>query len=117
MTSRGLYVRLNHVFDTIETLQTWHGNLYNWYSTEDLHVLPEPFVSAVDSGNYLCALVALKEGVREYAAQEPGLETIAGRIEAILKNTDFSVFYNPKRRLLSIGAGADGRLVSSIMIS
>ena len=111
--SRGLYVRLNHVFDTIETLQTWHGNLYNWYSTEDLHVLPEPFVSAVDSGNYLCALVALKEGVREYAAQEPGLETIAGRIEAILKNTDFSVFYNPKRRLLSIGAGADGRLVSS----
>lgn len=71
-------------------------------------MLPEPFVSAVDSGNFLCALVALGEGLREYAAQEPRMGELVGRVEALLERTDFSVFYNRRRKLLTIGLDRNG---------
>lgn len=103
-----LYSRLSRVLDTIDKLEKWRGNLYNWYATDDLRVLPENFVSSVDSGNYLCALVALKEGILEYSAEEPKLRGMAARIEQMLVETDFAVFYNPTRRLFSIGVDQNG---------
>ena len=104
----GLYTRVEHTLSTVEKLETYRGNLYNWYATDDLRVLPEPFVSAVDSGNFLCALVALGEGLREYAAQEPRMGELVGRVEALLERTDFSVFYNRRRKLLTIGLDRNG---------
>lgn len=111
--SAQLAQRLLCVFDTIDQLDTYKGNLYNWYSTEDLSVLPEPFVSSVDSGNYLCCLVTLGEGLREYALQEPLLFDLIRRIEEIISNTDFAVFYNPTRKLFTIGIDQNGVPVKS----
>ena len=106
--SENLYSRLSRVLDTIDRLETYHGNLYNWYATDDLRVLPNRFVSSVDSGNYLCALVALKEGVLEYSIEEPKLRLIAARVETILQETDFSIFYDARRKLFSIGIDENG---------
>jgi cyclic beta-1,2-glucan synthetase len=50
--------------DSIERLEKLRGNLYNWYDTETLQVLgPEPFVSSVDSGNFLASLYTLRAGI------------------------------------------------------
>lgn len=103
-----LCTRLDRTLAAVGSLEKYRGNLYNWYATDDLRVLPEPFVSAVDSGNFLCALVALKEGLREYAPREPRLHGVISRVEALLEGTDFSIFYNRRRKLLTIGVDKDG---------
>lgn len=58
---------------SIEKLLSWRGHLYNWYDISTLSAIGEPFVSSVDSGNFVTALVAFCEGLREYASQEPRL--------------------------------------------
>lgn len=108
LDSAALSVRLTRTLDTVEKLEQYRGNLYNWYATDDLRILPPGFVSSVDSGNFLCALTALREGIREYSTEEPKLHRVGERLEKILEQTDFSVFYNHKRRLLSVGVNANG---------
>ncbi|MBC8585125.1 GH36-type glycosyl hydrolase domain-containing protein [Youxingia wuxianensis] len=103
INSKGLYQRIKRTLDTIAQLEKYEGHLYNWYDTHDLRVLPQEFISTVDSGNYLCALVALKEGLREYTVQEPRLWECINEIETILEKSDLSIFYNPNRKLFSIG--------------
>ncbi|MCL2696967.1 MAG: hypothetical protein FWE74_02660 [Oscillospiraceae bacterium] len=85
------------VFDTvttIEKMQKWHGNLMNWYETIGLNVI-SPFVSSVDSGNFVCCLVALKE------ALEDG--ELKARVVKLMRDTDLKPFFNKARNLFSIG--------------
>lgn len=109
LDSAALSVRVTRTLDTLEKLETYQGNLYNWYATDDLRVLPAPFVSSVDSGNYLCALTALREGLREYSAEEPKLRRCIDRIGVLLEQTDFSIFYDKNERLLTIGIDENGK--------
>ncbi|MBQ8015664.1 MAG: DUF3131 domain-containing protein, partial [Clostridia bacterium] len=60
-----LYMRLNLSLSTVEKLEKYKGNLLNWYSTATLVPQNPRFVSTVDSGNFLCCLTAVKEGLRE----------------------------------------------------
>lgn len=106
LDSRTLYERLDRSLTSVEKLETWHGNLYNWYATRDLSVL-DPFVSTVDSGNFLCCLTALKEGLLEYVGEYPPLAGLAARIERLLDRTDLQALYRPRRRLFSIGRYPD----------
>ena len=103
ITSAELYMRLNLSLGTVEKLEKYRGNLLNWYSTETLEPLNPRFVSTVDSGNFLCCLTALKEGLREYTAECAALNEIAERIEKIIDETDLAPLYNPRRRLFHIG--------------
>ena len=64
---------------SIEKLEKWHGNLYNWYDTTTLRVMEPRYVSTVDSGNFFCCLTALRQGLLEYAAEEPKLVDQANR--------------------------------------
>ena len=59
--SKGLALRVGRTIASVERLEKWQGNLYNWYDTSSLTVLPPRYVSAVDSGNLACCLVALKD--------------------------------------------------------
>ncbi len=104
ITGRELYLRAEETIRTVEGLPRWHGHLYNWYDTQTLRVLGTPYVSTVDSGNFAASLVVLKEGLREYVREEPRLSVLIFRIEALLRETDFSVLYDRKRELLRIGA-------------
>lgn len=50
---------------TIERLEKFRGNLFNWYDTETLQRLDPPFISTVDSGNFVASLYALHGGAQE----------------------------------------------------
>lgn len=58
--------RLEHMFSSMDKLDTWKGHFYNWYDTKNLQPLRPLYVSTVDSGNLIGYLMALKEGIREY---------------------------------------------------
>ncbi len=53
---------------TITSLEKYHGHLYNWYDTQTLQPLgPTPFVSSVDSGNFVASLLTLHTGAMDVA--------------------------------------------------
>ncbi|MCL2857198.1 MAG: hypothetical protein FWE19_05695 [Oscillospiraceae bacterium] len=99
----GLYTRIERTLTSLERLRTWHGNLYNWYDTITLDTLKPEFVSSVDSGNFICSLVALAEGLREFVPEKPEIAGLVKRLEKIIDGCDLTVFYNKKKNLFSIG--------------
>ncbi len=99
--------RLAKSLKTVDMLEKYRGNLLNWYSTETCGCIGERFVSTVDSGNFLCCLVALKEGIKEYIPECSSLIEIVGKIEKIIEETDLSVLYNKRKKLFYIGIFAD----------
>jgi cyclic beta-1,2-glucan synthetase len=55
-----------HSLATITRLEKLHGHLYNWYDTQTLMPLDAaPFVSTVDSGNFVASLYTLHTGPQE----------------------------------------------------
>ncbi len=97
-----MITRLNHMVDTIQRLERWNGNLLNWYDTLTLRPLSPRYVSCVDSGNFVCCLVSLKEGLKEITG-DGRIINLVQRLEDIIGETDLSVFYNARRKLLHIG--------------
>lgn len=57
--------QISRTMTTIEILETWNGHLYNWYDTVTLQPLTPKYVSTVDSGNLVCYLIALVEGLKQ----------------------------------------------------
>ena len=100
--------RLSDTLSSLERADKWNGHLYNWYSTTDLSVLEPRYVSSVDSGNFCACLIALKEGIKEYAFENTGVLDIVSRIEKMLDETDIAKLYNSSRELFSLGIGFDG---------
>lgn len=60
---------MSRTISTIETLSKWNGHLYNWYDTRTLKPLHPVYISTVDSGNLVCYLVTLEQGLKEYLAR------------------------------------------------
>lgn len=98
ISGRELVQRVEKTVETIEKLPKWRGNLFNWYELGSLKVV-SGFVSSVDSGNFLCCLIAVKECIR-LGKLSPQL---CGRIEELIKNTRLSEFFVEKHMLFSIG--------------
>ena len=65
------YAALTHeTLATIARLEKFRGHLYNWYNTETLEPLDEsPFVSSVDSGNFVASLYTLRTGTKNLLRQ------------------------------------------------
>lgn len=103
-----LCTRLECSLDTVEGLKKYKGNLFNWYSLKDASVIGDNYVSAVDSGNFVVMLVALKEGLREYSSEDERITSVVGRVESLIASTDLTVFYDNRRALFCIGLRADG---------
>ncbi|MDD5705808.1 MAG: glucoamylase family protein, partial [Kiritimatiellae bacterium] len=57
--------RIRLTLDTVEKLERYRGHLFNWYDTRTLKPLPPRYVSSVDSGNLMAALITLRAGLRE----------------------------------------------------
>ncbi len=57
---------IRQMLSTIDKLEKWNGNLYNWYDTRTLEILRPKYVSSVDSGNYLGYLMVLKQSLIQY---------------------------------------------------
>ncbi len=103
ITTQEMYMRLEMSLETVVRLEKFKGNLLNWYSTTDCVPLEPRYVSTVDSGNFLCCLTALKEGVAEYIGECPSLAETAKKIQRLIDDTDLSMLYNRRRRLFHIG--------------
>ncbi len=99
----GLYRRVERVVTAVEGLKTWNGHLYNWYDTQTLDTLKPEFVSTVDCGNFVCCLVALAEGLREFVREKNEMTPLIARIEALIDRGDLTDFYNRRKKLFSIG--------------
>jgi len=57
---------IDKTLQTIESMEKWQGHLLNWYDTLTLKPLRPAYVSTVDSGNFLCYLVTLNQGLKDY---------------------------------------------------
>lgn len=62
-----LALRLRRAFDSIARLEHYRGHLLNWYETKNLTPLLPQYVSTVDSGNFVGALIATAKGCRDAA--------------------------------------------------
>ncbi len=60
-----LLSRLENMLSSMEKLERYHGHLLNWYDTRTLQPLWPQYVSAVDSGNLVGALLTLRAGLAE----------------------------------------------------
>lgn len=107
ITTEEMRKRIDSSLSSIEKLEKYEGNLMNWYSTETLEILEPRFVSAVDSGNFLCCLTAVKEGIREYISECSELKLTAERIEKIIASTNLNIMFNRNRKLFCIGINPD----------
>jgi len=110
------YIDLNKCIDllykslnTIDKLPKWSGHLYNWYNTLNLEPLFPRYVSTVDSGNFIGYLYTLKQFLveeKEKIEDENkgiSIETMLQMIDTLISNTNFSVLFDYKKRLFSIG--------------
>ena len=95
--------RIDNTLNTVMHLPKWHGHLYNWYDTETLFILGQSYVSTVDSGNLITALVALKELLRSDFEKDGRRDEIIKKAEKLIKDADFSYLYNEKKKLMLIG--------------
>ena len=102
--AQGLCERVSRCLDTIEKLKKYRGHLLNWYDTRSLQPLSPAYISTVDSGNFVCCLIALREGLSEYKNAFPAISSQLQRIDRLIDETDFSPLYDPLRKLFFIGA-------------
>ncbi|MFI5231362.1 MAG: GH36-type glycosyl hydrolase domain-containing protein [Gemmatimonadales bacterium] len=111
--------RVEATLRTIRTLENHRGHLFNWYDTHDLRALEPKYVSSVDSGNLVGALITLASALRELAGgPAAGDATLATRLRALAADalgmvaaTEFGFLFDPTRLLFSIGyRAADGSL-------
>jgi len=76
--------RLQATLASISQLERFHGHLYNWYDTRDLHQMEPSYVSSVDSGNLAGHLLALASACRQMIDQPlPLAAGLAGIEDAI----------------------------------
>lgn len=61
-----MMILIEKTITTMEGLNKWNGHLYNWYDTKTLKPLQPVYISTVDSGNLLCYLTTLREGLKSY---------------------------------------------------
>ena len=93
---------LERMVDSLERLPRCKGHFYNWYDTRSLSPLLPAFISTVDSGNLCAALMALRQALRGW-----GEEALAGRLDKLLDEMDFSPLYDRSRGLFYISYDAE----------
>ncbi len=101
-----LYRRIDNTLTTVSRLEKKWGHLYNWYDIRTCRVLYPAYVSTVDSGNFIAALITVKNGIENLGVL---FASIVARIEELINNADFEKLYSKNRDLFYIGYnGADG---------
>jgi len=70
--------QLSRTIGTMEKMEKWNGHLYNWYDTSTLEPLFPKYVSTVDSGNLICYLTTLVQGLNEFF-EKPLIDTAFAR--------------------------------------
>jgi cyclic beta-1,2-glucan synthetase len=58
-----LLERTSNAFNTMNSLERYHGHFFNWYDTQSLNPLRPLYISSVDSGNLAAHLLTLQQGL------------------------------------------------------
>ena len=111
--TKTLFDRLEASMETLLSLPKYRGNLYNWYDIRTKEVIGGGYVSFVDSANLTGMLIALKEGLREYIAEDERAGAVIAQAESLINGIELSAFYDRSRSLFAVGVGSDGRLDNS----
>ena len=90
--------RIEKTVSTVEHLKKYKGNLYNWYDVRTVNTLSD-FVSFVDSGNFLCALVCVEAALMTLDCPRSLLQ----RIRRIIDSTDLACMYDESACMFYIG--------------
>ncbi len=88
---------LDKILNSIDSLEKWNGHLYNWYDIKTKEVLNPRFVSTIDSGNLVAALIVVKEFL-----EENNNYNLVKLCDRLIKNTNFKKLYT-KKDVFSIG--------------
>ena len=88
---------LENILKSVASLEKWNGHLYNWYSIEDKSPLYPKFVSTVDSGNFIAALMICKSYL-----ENNDFKTLARLCENMIKGADFNKLYT-NQDIFSVG--------------
>ena len=96
---------LDKMLSTVNSLSKWNGHLYNWYDTRTLQPLLPRYISSVDSGNFIGYMYVLKQFLLDTKnnIDYDNLDSMIEIVDKLIENTDFSVLYDYKKRLFSIG--------------
>lgn len=84
--------RLSETLETLRSMERFRGHFYNWYTVHDAIPAPPPFISSVDSGNLLSALMAVRSWLDRKHYSKPsealgGLSAIAHFVRVRTPNT------------------------------
>lgn len=93
----------DNVLASIEKADKWRGNVYNWLNIYSLKRL-NGYVSSVDSGNLLAALILLRNSLGGDNKK---------RAEKLIADTDMRAFFDNERGLLRIGYDDDKKQFDS----
>ena len=75
---------LENILKSVDSLEKWNGHLYNWYSIEDKSPLYPKFVSTIDSGNLIAALMVCQSYLEDNNFKE-----LAKLCEKMIKKANF----------------------------
>ena len=92
---------LDKVLKSIDSLEKWHGHLYNWYDIKTMKVINPYFVSTVDSGNLVASIIVTREFLNRLEENE-----LVKLCDKLIKNTNFKRLYT-KKNVFSIGYDED----------
>ncbi len=98
--------RIANCISTLENMDKWHGQLYNWYDTRTLQPLRPRYVSSVDSGNLAASLLMIA-----HAFENAGPE-LSKRAVRIAEDMDFAPLYDEKAELFRIGVDVENDIPS-----
>lgn len=88
---------INQILDCVNSLPKWKGNLYNWYDIRSKTPVT-PFVSSVDSGNFVASLMIVEEFFRE---NYDGVGALKAGLA--IANTNLSALYDENKNLFFLG--------------
>ena len=104
------------MLNTVSKLKKWNGHLFNWYNTKTLEPLIPRYISTVDNGNFIGYLYTTKQFLISIENQnvKNKIQQMLKIIEVIIIETDFSILYDNKKHLFSIGYDIEqGKLTNS----
>ncbi len=108
---------IQKMLDTVKKLKKWKGQLFNWYNTNTLEPLFPRYISTVDNGNFIGYMYTTKQfliSLLENNDLKNQLQDMIKAIDNIIEKTDFSILYDNKKHLLSIGYDVEqGKLTNS----
>ncbi len=108
LDSDEMLTAMRNTVQTLEKLEKWHGNLYNWYDLNTLAPLPPRFVSSVDAGNCHICLLAAAQCARRYMHEgDASVRDVPRRLDALCRDMRLNRLYDKHEDLFYIGYDAD----------